>query len=51
LTVTDHSANFSRTYEGATDVIADLLFTEFAPHDRLYIGGLPDGAMVSDNCR
>ena len=48
LTVTDHKTNFSRTYEGTSDIIPAFLSTDFKPSDYLYVGGLPDGVMVSE---
>lgn len=48
LTVTDHSMNFSRTYEGTTDIIPAFLTTDFSSDDHIYVGGLPEGVMVSE---
>lgn len=50
LTVTDHSKNFSRTYEGTTDIIPAFLSTDFSSDDHIHVGGLPDGVMVSELC-
>ena len=46
--MTDHSKNLSRTYEGTTDIIPALLSTDFDTDDHIYVGGLPDGVMVSE---
>lgn len=50
LTVTDHSQNLSRTYEGPTNIIPAFLSTDFSIDDHIHVGGLPDGAMVSKFC-
>lgn len=50
LTVTDHSKNFSRTYEGTPTVIPAFLSTDFSSDDQIHVGGLPDGVMVSEFC-
>lgn len=50
LTVTDHSQNLSRTYEGPTNIIPAFLSTDFSIGDHIHVGGLPDGAMVSKFC-
>lgn len=46
--MTDHSRNVSRTYEGTTDIIPAFLSTDFGSDDHIYVGGLPDGVMVSE---
>lgn len=46
--MTDHSRNLSRTYEGTTDIIPAFLSTDFGTDDHIYVGGLPDGVMVSE---
>ena len=51
LTVTDHSKNLSRTYEGTTDIIPAFLSTDFSSDDHIHVGGLPGGVMVSKFCR
>lgn len=45
--MTDHSRNLSRTYEGTTDIIPAFLTTDFDVDDHIFVGGLPDGVMVS----
>ena len=51
LTVTDHSKNLSRTYEDTSSTISAVLSTDFTSDDHIYVGGLPDGVMVSEFCK
>ncbi|XP_078373908.1 laminin subunit alpha-like [Oculina patagonica] len=51
LTVTDHSRNLSRTYEGTTDIIPAFLTTDFDVDDHIFVGGLPDGVMINKTDR
>ena len=46
LTVTDHSMNFSRTYDANSSIATYRRSTDFDSLDNIYVGGLPDGAMV-----
>lgn len=51
LTVTDHSRNFSRTYESPSNIISSVFDTDFNFNDHVHIGGLPDGVMVNKSDR
>ena len=46
LTVTDHSMSFSRTYDANSSIATYRRSTDFDSLDNIYVGGLPDGAMV-----
>ena len=46
--MTDHSRNFSRTYESDSDTISSVIDTDFRLNDLVHIGGLPDGVMVGE---
>lgn len=51
LTVTDHSMNFSRTYDANSSIATYRRSTDFDSLDNIYVGGLPDGAMVNKSDR
>ncbi|XP_068694373.1 laminin subunit beta-1-like isoform X2 [Montipora foliosa] len=51
LTVTDHSMNFSRTYEANSSIMIDRHSTDFDAGDYIYVAGLPDDVMVNKTDR
>ncbi|XP_015750208.1 PREDICTED: laminin subunit alpha-1-like [Acropora digitifera] len=51
LTVTDHSMNLSRTYDANSSIATYRRSTDFDSLDNIYVGGLPDGAMVNKSDR
>ena len=47
--MTDHSMNFSRTYEANSSIMIDRHSTDFDAVDYIYVAGLPDDVMVREN--
>jgi len=47
LSVTNYASNQTSTYESASNLILPYKATNFTTDSPMYIGSLPDGAMVS----
>lgn len=46
LSVTNYASNQTSTYESASNLILPYKVTNFAANSPMFIGSLPDGAMV-----